>query len=258
MVVISSTIKIMIILSGKGIIWFIFSFVLDYIIGTILYTVNYYRSSLSIFRWKFNKNIAKEFLSSSYLLIIAGMTGFLLMRIDQVMIKHFLDESAVGIYAAAVRIAEIWYFIPSIVIASVFPAIINSKETNQITYKNRVRKMYWFLFLSGLTISIVISLFSPLIIKMFFGHQYINSALILQIYTWSNIGLFLMLGINKFFISENKLGLIFIYSLLAVVLNIILNIIMIPTIGLSGAAWATFISYSVGPIIFLISRKYAK
>lgn len=258
MVVISSVFKIIIILSGKGIIWFILSFVLDYVVGTVLHIINYFKSGLSVFNWRFNKVIAKEFLSSSYLLIMAGMTGFLLMRIDQVMIKHFLDESAVGIYAAAVRIAEIWYFIPSIVIASIFPAIINSKETNQVTYENRVKKMYWFLFLSGLIISMIISLSSPLIIKMFFGQQYINSVLILQIYTWSNMGLFLMLGINKFFISENKLNLIFIYSLLAVVLNIILNIIMIPLVGLSGAAWATLISYSIGPIIFLISRKYAK
>ena len=46
------------------------------------------------------------------------------MKIDQVMIKQMLGADQVGLYAAAVRLSEVWYFIPIVITASVFPAII--------------------------------------------------------------------------------------------------------------------------------------
>lgn len=256
--VISSIFKIIVILSGKGIIWLIFTFVFDYMVGSSLYIRNYIKSGLSFLKWKFNKNLAKEFLSVSYLLILAGMTGYLLMKFDQVMIKSFLDETAVGIYASAVRISELWYFIPNIVIASVFPAILNAQKTNFESYKNRLKKMFIFLFSIGLIISIVVSFLAPYIISLIFGEKYLEAVPILQIYTWSSIGLFLMLGINKYFLSQEKYKSIFIFSLIAVLLNILLNIIMIPTVGLTGAAWATLIAYSIGPVLILLLFKFKK
>jgi len=82
---------------------------------------------------------------------------------------------------------------------------------------------------------------------------------ILQIYVWSGIGLFLSIGINRFFMAENNLKSIFYYSLLAVIINVVLNLILIPSIGLTGAAWSTLISYSVGPIlIFILSNLKTK
>jgi len=55
--------------------------------------------------------------------------------------------------------------------------------------------------------------------------------------------------------TEDNLKPIFYYSLLAVIINVALNFILIPKIGLTGAAWATLISYSIGPIIVLILHK---
>jgi O-antigen/teichoic acid export membrane protein len=61
-------------------------------------------------------------------LIFAGMVVSVYMKIDQVMLKEMLDTKAVGIYAAAVKLCEAWYFVPTVVTASVFPAIISSKK----------------------------------------------------------------------------------------------------------------------------------
>jgi O-antigen/teichoic acid export membrane protein len=253
-----SVIKIFLIISGKGIIWLVAAFVLDYIVGTFLYLINYFKSGLKIKYWKFNYAMAKNFLQASYLLMLSAVTGYLLLKIDQVMVKFFLDETAVGIYAAAVKLSEIWYFIPGIICGSLFPAIINAKKVSESVYKNRLRKLYIFLGGIAAIIAIPMTLMATWLIQIIFGTEYILAAPILQIYVWSGVGLFLSIGINRFFMAEDNLKPIFYYSLIAVIINVSLNFILIPNIGLTGAAWATLISYSVGPILILFLSKLKK
>jgi O-antigen/teichoic acid export membrane protein len=168
------------------------------------------------------------------------------------MIKFFLDETAVGLYAVAVKLSEIWYFIPAIICTSLFPAIINSKNNNELQYKIRLNRLYIFLGVSAVLIALPVTLLAVPIITLLFGTAYLASAPLLQIYVWSGVGLFLMTGINRYLMAENYLKSIFIYSLISVVTNIILNIIFIPQIGLLGAAWATLVSYLISPIIVFI------
>lgn len=257
-VIIVSIFKAFLILTGQGIIWLVFAFVLDYLVGTVLYIINYWRSDLNFRNWSFDKEMAKVFLSASFYLMLSAATGYLLLKIDQVMIKYYLTETQVGLYAVAVKLSEIWYFIPSIICASLFPAIINAKKTSEEIYTNRLKKLYLFLTGTALVIALPIALLAPWIIKLLYGSAYLDSTQILQIYVWSGLGYFLGVGINKFFMAENYLRSIFFYNLISVITNIILNIILIPKIGLTGAAWATLISYSMTPIIFFMMNGTKK
>jgi len=251
-----AVIKIILILLGKGIIWLTFAFVLDYVAGAILYTINYRASKLSIRRWSFNMKMAQKLFSVSVFLMLSGVASYLFLRIDQVMIKFYLGDAAVGLYAAAVKLSEIWYFVPGIVCGSLFPAIINAKKSGEAIYKNRLKKLYIFLGGGAFCIALPTAILAPWLIKIMFGGAYAAAVPILQIYIWSGIGLFLDTGLDRYFTNENRLKLIFGYNLLAAATNIILNIILIPRIGLTGAAWATLISYSIYPLCaFTIHMK---
>ena len=194
-----SALKIFFILTGKGIIWIVFAFTLDYILGITIYVLNYLLSGLKISQWTFNKEIAKQFLSASSYLMLSAVTGYLLLKIDQVMIKFYLTETSVGLYAVAVKLSEIWYFIPGIICGSVFPAIINAKKTHEELYSKRLKKLYILLASIALLIAIPVAILAPWIIKLLYGTAYIASIPILQIYVWSGIGFFLSTGINKYF-----------------------------------------------------------
>ena len=239
---------------GKGIIWLVLAFTLDYVVGTALYIVNYINSDLKFKNWKYDKEAAKIFLSASLYLMLSAVTGYLLLKIDQVMIKFYLNETQVGLYAVAVKLSEIWYFIPGIICGSLFPALVNAKKTHVGIYTDRMNKLYLFLSGVALLIAVPIAALAPWIIKFLYGAQYLASVPILQIYVWSGIGFFLIAGINKYLMTENHLKSIFFYNLMAVSINIILNIILIPKIGLTGAAWATLISYSSVPAVFFIIK----
>ncbi len=250
-----SIFKIFLILTGKGIIWLVFAFVLDFIVGAILYAIVYLKSDLNIKDWKFDMSLAKSLLSTSSFIMISAVMSYILLKIDQVMIKTYLNETAVGLYAVSVKLSEIWYFIPGIICGSIFPAIINAKITNGEIYRKRLQKLFLFLVSIALIIAIPITFLAPWIIKLLYGVNYLNSASLLQIYIWSGLGFFLSVGINKYLMTENHLKSILLYNLIAVGANVLLNMLLIPKIGLTGAAWATLISYSLTPIIFFILYK---
>lgn len=250
--ILTSILKIFLLATNQGIIWLTLAFTLDYVIGTILYIWNYLHSELRFKSWTYNKSIALNFFYSSIYLMLSSAAGYILLKIDQVMIKFFLDETAVGLYAVAVKLSEIWYFIPAIICASIFPAIINSKKNDEGQYKRRLTRLYVFLGAAAVLIALPITLLASPIITVLFGPAYTASVPLLQIYVWSGVGLFLMTGINRYLMAENYLKSIFVYSLVSVVTNIVLNILFIPQIGLLGAAWATLVSYLISPIIVFI------
>ncbi|MFA6393168.1 MAG: flippase [Candidatus Paceibacterota bacterium] len=256
--IISSILKIIVILLGEGVIWLIIIYVLDSLWQGIGLVRAYKHYGLKIRNWKFDNVLAKEMLKNSWPLILASATGYIYLKIDQVMIGQMLGNYEVGIYAAAVKLVEIWYFIPGIICTSLFPAIINAKKTSVEMYRNRLRNFYILMTLIPIAMAIPITLLAKPIILILFGSGYIESIVILQIYIWSSIGLFLNYATGQYLMSENLVKIIFWLSLLGMIVNIVLNLILIPIFGIVGSAWATLISYLTIPIFIIISGKIWK
>jgi O-antigen/teichoic acid export membrane protein len=174
------------------------------------------------------------------------------------MIGSMLGTYKVGIYAAAVKLVEVWYFVPGIICTALFPAIINAKKTSVDLYRNRLKNFYILMAIIPIIMAIPITLLAKPIIQIIFGNGYLESVLILKIYIWSSIGLFLGWAVGQYLMSENMVKTIFGLNLLAMILNIILNLIFIPMFGIIGSAWATFISYLVSPVVVLTFYRISK
>lgn len=254
--IISSILKVGAILSGKGVIWIIAIFTLDFLWQAIGFVVAYRRVGLRLSGWKFNKVLAKNILKSSWPLMLASAASFIYLRIDQVMIGKMLGDYEVGLYAAAVKLVEVWYFIPGIICASLFPAIVNARKIDRIVYKNRLKALYLLMLGIAFFIAIFSTFLAPWLISFLFGEAYLAAISILQIYIWSSIGMFVGVAINQYFLSENYSGLIFFYNFLSMAVNVVLNLILIPRFGLIGAAAATLAAYSIGPIVVAIINKF--
>lgn len=251
---ISSLLKIIVILLNGGVIWIVAVYVVDSFLQGAGFIVMYKRYGLKIKNWFFNKSLARDILKDSWPLMLASAASFIFLRIDQVMIGALLGEQEVGLYAAAVRLVEVWYFIPGIICGSLFPAIVNARKTDLLIYKKRLKALYLLMIGISLFIAIISTILAPWIITLLFGSEYCGAIIILQIYVWSGIGLFVGVAINQYFLSENHSRTIFLYNLLSMSANVVLNIILIPRLGLTGAAWATLISYSAGPIVVFIKE----
>lgn len=247
-----NSLKILVIFFNKGIIYFAFVFFLENLLYAIIGFILYTRSGNNIFSWRFKKELAFSLLKDSWPLMISSAFVLIYTRIDQVMLKFMTTNFNVGIYDAAARISEIWYFIPSLIISSIFPAIINSKKVGIEFFKTRLTKLYSLVFYLAVIVAFPVSFFAHSIIQILYGDDFIDGALVLSIYVWAGIPVFLTIAINTYLLAENKTWVSFTGSGIGMITNVFLNILLIPLYGIYGAAVATLISYSIIPFCLLL------
>ncbi|NLZ74802.1 flippase [Candidatus Falkowbacteria bacterium] len=251
--------KIIIIILGKGIIYLALILLLESILYAVLYLYIYKKKlKESVFAWRYDSAVAKKILHDSWPLIVSNAFATIYARVDQVMIKNMIDASAVGLYDAAVRLTEVWYFIPGIIVSSLFPAIINAKKESDVKYVKRLRYLFLFLLFFSITISVITSVLAKPIVSILYGPAFLGSIAVLQVYIWSNVGTAIGSLCNSYLIAENYRRIVLFSSFISMTANIILNFFMISRFGIVGAAWATFISYilmSLSLFLFKESRE---
>jgi len=187
--------------------------------------------------------------------MLSSAAAFIYLRIDQVMVGRMMGQAAVGIYAAGVKITEVFYFLPGVICSSLFPAIVNARQLGADTYYRRLKNFYFLLGACGLLVAAPTALWARPIIRFIFGTPYLAAAPILQIYIWSSLGLFLGSGVNQQLTAENRTRTIFAVNLAAMLANIVLNLALIPALGLAGAALATLAAYSIVPLAMIFLKR---
>ncbi len=209
-----------------------------------------------ITRWKFSWPYAKEVLRDSLPLVFNNFVVLIYMRIDQIMIKHLLDNKAVGHFAAALRLSEVSFMIPSVIVGSLFPAIINAKKTSQDLYNTRVQNLYDLLVCISLCIAIPTTLLASFAVDLLFKESFHPAAGVLVIHIWSNVFVGLGVASGSWLLAENLQKISIYRTALGAVINVILNFILIPAYGINGAAIATVVSQAVASYFgYLISPK---
>jgi len=253
--VLVSVAKLIFILMGLSLIYFALAVLIESLILAIGLSVVYFKQKLNIFNWQFSFKAASALLRDSWPLILSGITISLYMRIDQVMIKHMLNNEAVGQYAAAVKLSEAWYFIPMIITSSLFPAILNAKKVSQELYYKRLQKLYDMMVWMAICIALPMTFFSNWLINLLYGTQYAQAAGVLMIYIWS--GVFVAIGLvrSKYFLTENIQLFQAYYLAAGAITNIILNFFWIRLYGIYGAALSTLITYVLIVLIYPMWTK---
>jgi len=190
---------------------------------------------------------AKRLLTDSWPLLLSGIVIMIYMKIDQIMLGQMVGNDAVGIYSAAVRISEVWYFIPAIIVASVFPAILEAKERSEKQYYQRMQHLYVLAVWLSVGIAVPMSFLSTPIVTLLFGGSFAASGLVLAIHSWALVFVFFGVVSNRWFVAENRQFLGFQRTLCGAIVNVLLNLFLIPKFGPSGAAAATLVAqFSVG------------
>tara|TARA_B100001142_G_C13973366_1_gene515826 strand:- start:1 stop:621 length:621 start_codon:yes stop_codon:yes gene_type:complete len=171
------------------------------------------------------------------------------MKIDQIMLGQMVGDEAVGIYSAAVRISEVWYFIPTMIVASVFPAILKARNSSEEQYYKKLQHLFDLMLWLSIGIALPMTFLSESVIKILFGETYLDASSILSIHIWASVFVFLGVASSKWFIAENRQILSFQRTTIGALANVILNFLFIPQFQAVGAATATIISYAIATII---------
>ena len=234
---------------------FIYIAGLEIICISALYLLTFSHLTAGLRHLRFSWSEAKQLLRDSRWLMLSGIAAVIYLKIDQVMLGIMIDDRAVGIYAAAAKFSEVWYFISAAIVVSLFPNLVNKKRTNQIGYGSDIQKINDFLYCIGLGIAITVSVSAHLVLPLLLGDAYSESIPVLVAHVWAGVFVFMRALLSKWLITENLLKLSMMSQVLGAVFNVALNMRLIPLYGPLGAAYATVISYAVSGYLVLFFHR---
>ncbi len=172
---------------------------------------------------------AKTLLKDSWPMMLSGIAIMIYMKIDQIMLGQMIGNEAVGIYSAATRISEVWYFMPMAIVASVFPAILEAKKRNEEEYYARLQKLFDLMVIISVVVALPMTFLSTLVISLLFGDAYRSAGPVLAVHIWASVFVFLGVASSKWFLAENRQLLSLQRTVLGGAANIALNLWWIPS-----------------------------
>jgi PST family polysaccharide transporter len=245
----TTSIRVVMVLSHAPLVAFVVAILLEAVLGAVGLLIVYKQQGYLVKLWQWSRSLAQDLLRESLPLILSGLTIMIYMRIDQIMLGQMIGDKAVGVYSAATRISEVWYFIPMTVSSSVMPSIFNAKEISEELYYQRIGGLNRGLTWLAIAVAIVMTFVSKPLIVMLFGNSYIESGTILAVHIWASVFVFSGVATSGWFIAENLSYLSLYRTLSGAIVNILLNIFLIPIYGGLGAAIATVIAQAVASFI---------
>ncbi len=185
----------------------------------------------------------RELLAYSWPLLFVSIVGKILGHTDKIMLGYFLDSSSVGIYNSALPTAMLLgtglYSIRKIILP-VFSDLLGKEEEEELTRTFRVSTKW--AIATTLPLFVVLVIFAPQVLDLVFGSEYVVGSTALSILA---VAYFIKVcfGLGSSFLKAvDRTKQIFIATASAAVLNVTLNLLLIPRIGIEGAAYAYLFS----------------
>jgi O-antigen/teichoic acid export membrane protein len=197
-------------------------------------------------KFEMDFSLWKKILLESWPLALTATFILIYTRIDQIMLFSMKGPELLGYYASAVRLTEALSIIPVAFMASVFPLFSKYFVTSGKKLEEAYKLSFKYMSTLIIPIAVGTSVLSAPVIKSFYGEQFISSIPALRILIWSEIFVFLGSVHINVLISTGLQKFDFIFTSSGAIVNIILNLLLIPHYGIVGASIATLISYGLG------------
>ncbi len=252
--VIVSAYKILLLALEKSVKWFALANAVEYFIAGAVMLWQYRRRGGPGFSCSVGK--AKQLLRDSHSFIIAGLMVAVYASTDRLMLKQMLDESSVAYYALAVSFSSSWGFLLSAIIDSMAPEIMRMHSVDRQAYLRMNRQLYAYVFYTAAVVSLLVSLLAPWLIVLLYGEAFRPAVAPLRVVVWYTAFSYLGVARNTWMVCENAQRCLQLLYLIAALMNVILNLVLIPLWGATGAASASLLTQMSTVIVipFLIKN----
>jgi PST family polysaccharide transporter len=240
---VASLVKISLILGKAPLLFFAATGLFEIALGSCGLILAFLRHGRALTRWNPSISMARKLLADSWPLILSGISIMVYMRIGQIMLGNLAGNQAVGIYSAATKISELWYFIPTAIVSSVYPAIIQAKRVDQGLYYRRLQRLFSIMTLLSLSIALPMTFLSGTIVSLLFGREFLAAGPVLAVHIWAAFFVFLGVAQGPWDLTENLTKLSLFRSTVGAIVNVVLNSVLIPIYGPIGTAIAAVVSY---------------
>lgn len=235
-----SVYKLVLLMTGKRVEWFALATSVEYLVIAVFLLTAYKKNGGPAFSFSAVK--AKQLLRVSSSYIASGLMVSVYASTDKLMLKQMLGEESVGYYTTAVSLSTTWVFLLQAVIDSMYPSVVRAHETDRNIFERKNRQLYALVIYSALFVSLVICLLAKPLVSVLYGEAYMPAVEPLRIVVWYTAFSYLGVARNAWIVSENRQKYLKYLYTGAAVINVLLNLMLIPVSGASGAALASLIT----------------
>ena len=215
----------------------------------------YTKNGPKIRTWTVNWARARKLLRESSWLFASAMLWVIYMRIDVTLLRLLGSAEMVGQYAAASRMVQMSFAVPSALIVATFPAIMSAKQRCDDEYQEKLKRLFEVLAFCALLVVVLIWTFSKFFLVILLGDEFAASTTVLNIYALAIPFIYFHYAVARWIIIERKTSFGLLVDAIAVCLSLTLNFFLIPAFGPVGSAMSAVITYMFLGMISLVFLK---
>jgi PST family polysaccharide transporter len=237
--------KILLVINGAPLFAFALAATAEILFGAVALILAYRFNGQRLFDWSIRFGHVRDLLRQSWPVALTSMAIMVYMKIDLIMLGQMLGNRSVGVYSAAIRFSEVWYFIPVAIVASVSPSLIVARNVDMDLYYKRIGRLFKLLMWISLAIAIPMTFASQILASVAYGNRYEGVAPVLAIHIWALPFVSLGVAQNPWNLNEGLTRLALARAIFGAFVNVGMNFLLIPAYGAIGAAIATTVSYAL-------------
>jgi PST family polysaccharide transporter len=197
--------------------------------------------------WTIDWALMQEMVATSWPFITSAFILLLSSRIDVVYIQRFIGAQSVAFYTAAQTLSGLGILVPSILFSVLTPTLSRLREEDELRFLKVLQATYQVAVLWGLVSGAFLFFFSNVLVSLIYGVSYAQAGPVLHWLAWGNVFAALGLVQGQWLFTRQGNRIVLIQAVCACFCITLLNLILIPQIGLLGSALAyilvQFIAY---------------
>lgn len=230
--------------TDAGLLWFAAAMLLDAVVLAIINLYFYSQVRRLLECQPLDKDVARALVVQSWPIALAGLMVALYTRTDVLCITHYLGEQAAGVYSVAIRLTECWYFIPSALAAVAYPDLVKHRIEAPDRFYDLLTMSCGAGFWTAVAMALGITFTGPLVLPWLLGPAFVSSIPTLQITSWVLIILPLSAATLSWLLIDAMPRVTLYASFGTALVNLVANVILVPSLGISGAAIALLLSHT--------------
>lgn len=191
----------------------------------------------------------RDLLARGFPILIASLSVMIYMRSDILLLGKLAGYGAAGVYSAAAQVTEACALLPVSFVPALFPLLVRWRTRGSAFYHDQLQKLFLGAAMLGWGVTLILTATAPLLIRALYGAEYSAAAGILMIHTWSGLFIYVAAMQSGYDILEGLSWLTALRTSLGAILNVVLNIALIPRYGGAGSAFATVMSQFVAGML---------
>lgn len=208
---------------------------------------------------RFDEQIVKAIIYESIPLAIAAAASTVYHKVDQTMIGAMLNETDVGIYSISNKMISAVAIAIGPIQVSIFPRMIDWYNKNKELYYKKYLQLTTittWIYIVGMTFVYFVA---PIIFERFFSVDYLRSLDVFKIHVLGTFFAYNAALRSSHYTLSGSTNIMMKSQIFAMITNVVLNYILIPVIGILGAAIATviteFLSLFISNLVFKDGKK---